>query len=186
MERLTKKERLAGHTVNYVGIDNCFDVWSVPKKFMGNAIDRLAAYEDTGLEPEAVEHLKLASMGKAIAEIKEFDGIPIDRLRELVQADREGRCVVLPCKVGHKVKVDVRTWGNVWNYKTVENGKFLIGEIVAITKTKKQTLVKIRVEHNVSWKRPTRRYPASAIGKTVFLTCEEAEAAPEEKGNEIR
>lgn len=73
-------------------------------------------------------------------------------------------------------------------YKTVENGKFLIGEIVAITKTKKQTLVKIRVEHNVSWKRPTRRYPASAIGKTVFLTRAEAEAAlrreQDEKGGE--
>ena len=104
-------------------------------------------------------------------------GVSAARLRELAQADREGRCVVPPCKVGQKVKVDVRTWGNVWNYKTVENGKFLIGEIVAITKTKKQTLVKIRVEHNVSWKRPTRRYPASAIGKTVFLAREEARAA---------
>ena len=105
------------------------------------------------------------------------DEYDLDRLPELVEADREGRCVVLPCKVGQKVKVDIRTWGNVWNYKTVENGKFLIGEIVAITKTKKQTLVKIRVEHNVSWKRPTRRYPASAIGKTVFLTRAEAEEA---------
>lgn len=90
--------------------------------------------------------------------------------------------MVPPCKVGQKVKVDVRTWGNVWNYKTVENGKFLIGEIVAITKTKKQTLVKIRVEHNVSWKRPTRRYPASAIGKTVFLTREEAALRREQDG----
>ena len=107
----------------------------------------------------------------------DFYGISETRLRELAQADREGRCVVLPCKVGQKVKVDVRTWGNVWNYKTVENGKFLIGEIVAITKTKKQTLAKIRVEHNVSWRRPTRRYPASAIGKTVFLDREEAQAA---------
>lgn len=105
------------------------------------------------------------------------DEYDLDRFRELKQADDEGRCVVPPCKVGQKVKVDVRTWGNVWNYKTVENGKFLIGEIVAITKTKKQTLVKIRVEHNVSWKRPTKRYTASAIGKTVFLTCEEAEGA---------
>ena len=105
------------------------------------------------------------------------DEYDLDELREMVQAKREGRCVVPPCKVGQKVKVDVRTWGNVWNYKTVENGKFLIGEIVAITKTKKQTLVKIRVEHNVSWKRPTRRYPASAIGKTVFLTHAEAQAA---------
>lgn len=110
------------------------------------------------------------------------DEYDLDRLRELKQADDEGRCVVLPCKVGQKVKVDVRTWGNVWNYKTVENGKFLIGEIVVITRTKKQTLVKIRVEHNVSWKRPTRRYPASAIGKTVFLTREEAALRREQDG----
>lgn len=55
---------------------------------LADAINRLAAYEETGLEPEAVEHLKLASMGKAIAEIKEFEGVPIDRLRELAQADK--------------------------------------------------------------------------------------------------
>ena len=154
---------------------NCGDCGILDK-----IVDRLAAYEDTGLEPEDIKRafneaavLKLA--GQAL-------GITPDRLRELAQADREGRCVVPPCKVGQKVKVDVRTWGNVWNYKTVENGKFLIGEIVAITKTKKQTLVKIRVEHNVSWKRPTRRYPASAIGKTVFLTREEAALRREQDG----
>lgn len=63
---------------------------------LADAINRLAAYEETGLEPEAVEHLKLASMGKAIAEIKEFEGVPIDRLRELAQADREGRVKIDP------------------------------------------------------------------------------------------
>lgn len=129
-----------------------YDCWSYHGPPSGDAAKRLAAIENI--------------LGD------EYD---LERLRKLVEADREGRCVVPPCKVGQKVKVDVRTWGNVWNYKTVENGKFLIGEIVAITKTKKQTLVKIRVEHNVSWKRPTRRYPASAIGKTVFLTCKEAD-----------
>lgn len=80
MKRLTKKEPLAGHNVFYVGEDDCFDVWSVPKKFMGNAIDRLAAIEDI--------------LG---------DNYDLDRLRELVEADRDGRCVVLPCKVGEKV-----------------------------------------------------------------------------------
>lgn len=65
------------------------------KKYFA-AVDRLAAYEDTGLEPEVVEHLKLASIGEAVAEITEFDGVSIDRLRELAQADKEGRCVVLP------------------------------------------------------------------------------------------
>ena len=65
-------------------------------EYSGETVDRLAAYEDTGLEPEAVEHLKLASMGKAIAEITEFECIPIDRLRELAQADKEGRCFIGP------------------------------------------------------------------------------------------
>lgn len=32
------------------------------------------------------------------------DSYDLDRLRELVQADREGRCVVLPCKVGDKMQ----------------------------------------------------------------------------------
>ena len=59
--------------------------------------ERLAAYEDTGLYPECVEELKLAMMGKAISEITEFDGLPIDRLREFAEADKDGRCVVLPC-----------------------------------------------------------------------------------------
>lgn len=31
------------------------------------------------------------------------DDYDLDRLKELVQADREGRCVVLPCKVGESV-----------------------------------------------------------------------------------
>ena len=73
MERMTKKEQLAGYTVNYIGEDDCFDVWSVPKKFMGNAVDRLAAIEDI--------------LGN------EYD---LDRHLELVQADREGRCFIGP------------------------------------------------------------------------------------------
>lgn len=62
--------------------------------------NRLAAYEDTGLEPESVEALKLSMIGKAISEITEFDGLPIDRLRELAEADKDGRVVVLPFTSG--------------------------------------------------------------------------------------
>lgn len=65
----------------------------------------LAAYEGTGLAPESVEALKLSMMGKTIAEIKEFNGLPVDRLRELAEADKDGRLVVLPCKVGEKLWV---------------------------------------------------------------------------------
>ena len=145
---------------------------------------RLAAYEDL------VERWKLRSIEEAnriFHRVNALGGIDlmaqyrdigsIDHFRDLLQAEQDGRLVVLPCKVGDKVRVDDRTWGNTWNYKTVDGGKYLLGEIVAIIKTRKQTLIKIRAEHNVSWKRPMRRYPISSIGKTVLLTREEAEAA---------
>lgn len=62
---------------------------------------RLAAYEDTGLEPDDIkrvfnEDAVLNLAGQAL-------GITPDRLRELAQADREGRCVVLPVKPGTPV-----------------------------------------------------------------------------------
>ena len=52
------------------------------------ALERLAEYEDTGLTPDEVEHLKRASMGKAIAEIKEFSGVSVERLCELAESDK--------------------------------------------------------------------------------------------------
>lgn len=58
--------------------------------------DRLAAYEDTGLEPE---DLKRAFNEDDVLKLAEQAlGITPERLRELAQADREGRCVVLPAK----------------------------------------------------------------------------------------
>jgi hypothetical protein len=60
--------------------------------------ERLKQYEDTGLEPEDIRRafdedavLKLA--GGVL-------GLEPDCLRELAEADRKGRCVVLPCKIG--------------------------------------------------------------------------------------
>ncbi len=65
-----------------------------------NYIDRLALYEDTGLEPEEIKRLPSAWMEK----VKELEAIgDIDRLRELAAADKEGHLVVLPCKVGDTV-----------------------------------------------------------------------------------
>ena len=71
-------------------------------QYQADFVDRLAAYEDTGLYPESVEALKLSMMGKAISEITEFDGLPIDRIRELAEAEKDRRLVMLPCKVGER------------------------------------------------------------------------------------
>lgn len=71
--------------------------------------------------------------------------------------------------IGKKVKVLCDTWYNSWNYKTIEYGKYLVGEIVSVTRTKKQTLIKIRAEYKTSRKRTCKRYPISAVGTTVFF-----------------
>jgi hypothetical protein len=61
---------------------------------------RLKAYEDTGLEPEAVETVKLALAAKHMVDLETLNNTPISRLVELAEADKDGRVVVQPCKVG--------------------------------------------------------------------------------------
>jgi len=65
------------------------------------SIDRLAEYEDTGLSPAEVMELKFKIerlRAKVIA--YEKSGLFPDEVVELAQAKRDGRLVVLPCKVG--------------------------------------------------------------------------------------
>ena len=71
----------------------------------GDALKRLAAYEDTGLEPERVETVKTALMGKCLAEIKEINDLPVERMIELAEAEHDGRLVVQPCAPGAEVWV---------------------------------------------------------------------------------
>ena len=67
----------------------------------GNVVvERLAAYEDTGLTPEEIkapftEDTMINLAAQAL-------GVEPSRLRELAEADKDGRVVVLPCKVGER------------------------------------------------------------------------------------
>jgi hypothetical protein len=61
---------------------------------IAKAFDRLAAYEDTGLEPEEIERI-LDSYGRGVTlrtenaqRLEIIKEIPINRLRELAQADK--------------------------------------------------------------------------------------------------
>lgn len=65
------------------------------KRLTSRSMLSFVRYKDGVLE-EIIERL---------ADIEDIlgDDYDLDRLRELVEADREGRCVVLPCKVGEKV-----------------------------------------------------------------------------------
>ena len=91
---------------------------------------RLAAYEDTGMEPEEIErivdaygrgHTLRTESAERLEIAREFK---TDRLRELAEADKAGRLEVLPCKVGDHILADGREAIVVWffGYKT---GRFL-------------------------------------------------------------
>lgn len=125
-------------------------------QYQADFVDRLAADEDTGLYPESVEALKLSMMGKAISEITEFDGLPIDRLRELAEADKGGRVVVLPCKVGDVLYA-------------AESAPVIPLHVMEVA-----IYLALEGEDDGDYER------ISNIGKTVFLTRAEAEKALQE------
>lgn len=118
--------------------------------------ERLAAYEDTGLTPEEIkapltENTMINLAAQAL-------GVEPSRLREIAEADKDGRVVVLPCRQGdelwtycnHPVK-------RVYSF-TVSDVSTLNGRTVLNT----LGLGTIRPED---------------ISKTVFRTREEAERA---------
>lgn len=74
MERLTKKfEHSEKHSMKCAASPTCPRDCECCTE-IDRIVNRLGAYEDTGLTPESVEALKLSMMGKAISEIKEFNG----------------------------------------------------------------------------------------------------------------
>lgn len=103
---------------------------------------------------------------KAYEDIAELFG-GIDRLRELAEADKAGRCVVLPCKVGdtaYYLNRPVILDFEVIGYMVDERGAWsFMGE--HLDKTTGDTY---------SCCPDTEK-----VGKTVFLTREEAERAME-------
>lgn len=129
--------------------------------------ERLREYEDTGLYPESVEALKLSMMGKAISEITEFDGLPIDRLREFAEADKEGRVLILPCKVGDTVYF--------------VNAKHIL-EFTVVGYAVDETGISWVYSEHVDKTGHTyeRTFSPDRIGKTTFLSREEAEKALQE------
>ena len=135
-------------------------------QYQADFVDRLAAYEDTGLYPESVEELKLSMMGKAISEITEFEGLPIDRIREFAEADKDGRVVVLPCKVGDTVWIV----GAVRKLYSAKVRTFFCGNPSAVRGRDP--------DGHIHMIRTTEcDIPMQEFGKTVFLSREEAEMA---------
>lgn len=125
--------------------------------------ERLAAYEDTGLEPEAVETVKLALAAKHMVDLETLNNTPISRLVELAEADKDGRVVVLPCKVGDTV------WANLDGMRHTRKCVIEFANIGShVTTIVFSTVDGLREQYGVN---------PSSFGKSVFLTREEAEKA---------
>lgn len=155
MERLTFEG-------NFCDIAQCREL---PCKYDGNCTqkevwERLKQFEDAAQTPE-----KAAWAKKTIEMAFSDDTSEVERLRELYKADKEGRVVVLPCKVGDKL---YRVFaGEIFEHRVGSMKYFAI---------------------QGRWDIET--YPfcpcvESSIGKTVFLTREEAEKALQEMEDKV-
>ena len=142
MERLTNKREADAQREEYERrLANGY-----PRNIPKERFLRLAAYEDTHMMPSDVTSMR---MDMAIIAAL-FNGVDVGRMKELAEADKDGRLVVLPCKVGDTVY-------RIFNPPSRE-------PVISA-----HTLMS--VDYIVRW--------IDKFGKTVFLTREEAEAALE-------
>lgn len=122
--------------------------------FKQGGVELLAAYEDTGLTPED------CARATEIDDILLDEYYPSGRMRELIKADKAGRLVVLPCKVG-----DV-----VYGF---HNGQTILPMVVKWIETNADGWT-VAAQYTPM---APKFYKFSDFGKTVFLTHEKAEEA---------
>lgn len=127
--------------------------------------ERLKAYEDKGNTPEEVlPKDKADEIALKLMRLSDLESLcSYTRLRELAEADKDGRLVVLPCKVGDTV------WANL---DGMRHPRECVIEFVNIgshvTTIVFSTVDGLMEQYGVNH---------SSFGKTVFLTREEAEKA---------
>lgn len=146
-------------------VERRFAVQQLIRDYLRNRED-LRDYEATRLTPRGVEILKeekLSSDGMILIGrlmSKKLHEIGCERLHELADADKDDRLVVLPCKVGD----------GLWTFCSHP-----VEQVYSFTVTHISTL-NGRTMLNTS---RCGVIDARDVGKTVFLTREEAEKALE-------
>lgn len=164
MERLTKHSKQTSHEngiccTHFRGPE-CLEVGgncAMNCKWEEAAWSRLAAYEDKELEPEEITAMQHT--------LDEYHKVADPLLR----AQADGRLVVLPCKVGDTLWVTSNPW----------TGKLLKKPLDACVNGMKMYPHGLYVNLLIDTRKinGTRDYEINHIGKTVFLTREEAEKA---------
>ena len=124
--------------------------------------ERLKAYEGTGLTPEEIKapFTEDAMINLAAQAL----GVEPSRLRELAVADKDGRCVVLPCKVGDTVYF--------------VNAKKILEFAVVGYAVDETGISWVYSEHvDKTGHTNERTFSPDRFGKNTFFTREEAEKA---------
>jgi hypothetical protein len=172
MERLTEKHYLGtDHYIKCSG--NCnVDMDCIDCPSFDCLVERLAAYEDTGLTPErCAEFARADAEGRYIV-MRDAEQEGVARLRELAEADKDGRLVVPPCKVGEKLWVIGRD--------SVPREMELEAPDIRTVCTDEDNLCMATCNRKPDGFCAYRlRNDGTSIGKAVFLTREDAEKALE-------
>lgn len=172
MERMTKREN--GH----VYYPRCFEepcggmgCLTEDCGFKVEICERLAAYEDTGLEPEEVlPKDKADEIALKLMRLADFESLcSYDRLRELAEADKDERAVVLPVRPVLTPILSSMLY-------IIEDGDIyedaLYEAVVGMSENGKMNVVYTTLSDQIIFEQ-------ADIGKTVFLTREAAEKALE-------
>jgi len=159
MERLTNKHEADAQRKEYERrLANGY-----PRNIPEERFLRLAAYEDTGLEPAMCANYKTFE-DEAISK-----GVTFKRIVELMEADKDGRLMVLPCKVGQRVFALLDTDKRISECEVKQIG---LGNEIGFAAI--EPIGARGREYGVSLK---------GFDKTVFLTREDAEKALEAARN---
>jgi hypothetical protein len=158
MERLTEKYCLTEDHYMKCSEDCNVDMACVDCPAFDKLIERLAAYEDTGLTPEEIK--APFTEDKMINLAAQALGVEPSRIRELAEADKDGRVVILPCKVGD----------TVWFKTYKNNARDCIG-------VQPHEVTRISASIIVPGEIVDIGIPVDQIGVRVFLSETEAVAA---------
>lgn len=181
MERLTiRNSEGIGVLKQPYRCERCGDLqWSLPDLGNGSPTDRLAEYEDTGLLPEQIKEIDslYAEKCKELTELQRgyLSGLELaqiweelEKLKEYRHLEEQGKLLKLPCAVEDTVYVNYAMQGGYlkktdrpYEVKVVFIGINGVGNYM-----------------HVAFDNGCRlQFWFSEIGKTIFLTREEAEAA---------
>ena len=168
MERLTYRSTKFNNPVSYGACEKIKCSAKCDSCKINDLIAKLCAYEETGLEPQdIISAVDMSKIACALHELNAYKDLgPIDHIRDLIKAVQDGRLVVMPSKTVWELTMDA---GPDCDLKCPVDAYDEALGCDLCSKAKP-----------FAYERPCTQERLKGLGKTVFLTREEAESAMKE------